>query len=200
MKKSVKERAWLYCQRLARRDEKGLKVPQEFLDCASSVGLFFVNATNSFREASRLSEMFHSNEHGLSSIQEHLNAHPITAHELLNLISIERAKGESELESATRSYAASKRGHQVWKSKTVKLEWDRWQKEPDQYESKKDFASSMLELESCPLKNDDSQKAIETISDWCRKWERGGNQSKHDYEKLKEERAMFNELIKKIKP
>lgn len=199
MKKSAEERMWLYYQRLARRAKKGLKVPQEFLDCAARLGLLAVKGMKSTSKASQLSEMIHSHENGLSSIQEYLNEHPITAFELLNLITLERAKGESELERAIKSKNSNQRDHQVWKRETVKPKWDEWQQQPELYKSKKAFAANMLSLESCPLKNADSQKAIETISDWCRKWERGDNQSNPTYDDMKAQREMRLEVDRSIK-
>ena len=135
MKKSVEERAFLLQQRLARRAEKGLKVPQEFLDCASSMGSLFVKTMQSFNQARALSEMIHSNEHGLSSIQEQLTEHPINALTLMNIISIERAKGESDLEKHLKTKNGQDNAQkkldndpkQKWKRETVKPEWENWQ-------------------------------------------------------------------------
>lgn len=177
----------------------GDTMTKDFLDCVSSLGLLVVKGEKSMRKASQLSEMIHSNKHGLSSVQEYLNEHPITAFELLNLIGIERAKGESELESAIKSKAASKKKDQIWKREIVKPEWEKWQKEPDLYKSKADFARKMLKLEDCPLDNENLKKATDTISVWCRNWKRGDNRSKPTYDDLKEEREMRLELDSLIK-
>ena len=96
MRKSLEEREWLYYQRLARRAKKGLKVPQEFLDCADSLGLLVVKTDKANKDAALLTKMRRSDEHGLSSIQEYLNEHPVDALTFMRLLTVEKANQQSD--------------------------------------------------------------------------------------------------------
>ena len=59
------------------------------------------------QEAEHLSKLIHSNDEGFSSIQKYLEANPIDAHVLANLIGIERDKAESALEKSLRKAQTS---------------------------------------------------------------------------------------------
>ena len=76
MKLSIKEREWRLIQRLARRAEKGLKVPDEFMEFAAGLGLFIVEMDNANKEAIKITTMSHSEEYGIADIQAYLISHP----------------------------------------------------------------------------------------------------------------------------
>ena len=202
--KTIEEREWALIQRLARKAEKGLKVPQEFLDFAS----IFITAQSGFKQAIQLSDMLHSDQHGLSSIQEFLNENPLNSLSLMNLISIERAKGESELEKEIKRKMAEENAKrklakdlkQQWKHEVVKPKWLEWQKNPDLYK-KADFIRAMYKLPSCPLKKEDEESGLKTIGNWCTSWkkEMSGKGVKPAQIERQEKNDMVLQLVERSK-
>jgi len=75
MKLSRKEREWRLIQRLTRRAEKGLKVPDGFFEFAAGLGLFIVELDKAHKEAVAITTIRLSEEHGLSYVQAYLDSH-----------------------------------------------------------------------------------------------------------------------------
>jgi hypothetical protein len=89
-------------QRLARQNSA------EAQEVAASIGAFFVAQAAARKAAEKLSEMLHSEAHGLGSIQEHLDAYPVGALALIRLIGLERQREAGHLEV---------QAHRAWSSK-----------------------------------------------------------------------------------
>ena len=136
------------------------------------------NALNASKKAKHLSNMIHSDDEGMHSINDYLKANPLNAHDLMALVYLERAKDESQLgrlyKAETAKINAKKRlendERNQWKQNVVKPLYDAWQADPSLYSNKTAFARHCLDLKSCQLNNDDSATAERTITNWCREW------------------------------
>lgn len=80
---------------------------QEF---AALVGAFVLTQAAATKAAGLLSEMLHSDTESLSSIQQHLDEHPLEALALVRLIGLERERGAGQIERATHHKMSSSGG------------------------------------------------------------------------------------------
>lgn len=78
---------------MQRDHPEGYKTAREF---AEGVGNFIPVGMLSFKQAKRISEMIHSENEGLSSIQEILNMQPVNALTLTHLFRLERSRRARE--------------------------------------------------------------------------------------------------------
>lgn len=107
---SLSEREWRLMQRAARRP--GTKAGKDLEAFAAMAGAFVIANSEASRAAESLSDMLHSDAHGMSSIQEYLDAHPLGALALLRLIRVERERGAGRLEKEAHKKMSSKGGKQ----------------------------------------------------------------------------------------
>jgi hypothetical protein len=86
----------------------------------SAIGQFAVVASISFKQAERISAMIHSEEEGLSSIQEILNMQPVTALTLVHLARLERKHRAKDAASVRHSQPGGSRE----KKEQLRTIWD----------------------------------------------------------------------------
>lgn len=147
------------------RSEGGMRLTEAFTAIAESE-----------RQAKHLSEMIHSKEEGLTSIQEELTRQPINALALMWLIDIERAQDASALEKMvseqrSNAVAAANARHANDPKQAAKCyvyqRWQEWQVDPARYpKGKSQFARDMLDKQ-------DALASQNVITGWCRDWEKG---------------------------
>jgi hypothetical protein len=124
-----------------------------------------------------VSNMMHSSDEDIASIQTHLDKHPIDALTLLAVIGLEREKEAGALEKkvaeearAARKQTAKDGASARWagdQKTAAKNEvyscWAAWQKKPSSYVSAASFARDMLDKYEALT----SQQVVER---WCREW------------------------------
>ncbi len=90
----------------------------------SGIGRFAIIASISFKQAKKISEMIHSEDEGLSSIQEILNMQPVNALTLIHLTKLERSFERSRRGRETANKKHSRPGGSREKKAELRAIWD----------------------------------------------------------------------------
>lgn len=113
-----------------------------------------------------------------SAIDSFLKANPIDGQTLAFIAAKISEKTISEEKSIIRKKQLDKDPKQDEK-RLVKICWEEWQKNPNQYKSKTKFAQAMLDKfrPDDPKKDHEHLNSVAVIARWCRIWEQEKSQS-----------------------